>query len=235
MTNEDTSVRQEEPVDTVNPLQIRLLDLFALMTLVALVSAMAAPFLRGFDSEYRNRLLLVIGLQLLIVVGTIVHYARKRKKLLEQSGPKIGAAFCGQWGWRYWPVTKSLLLILLLVFVQIFVAMTTADDLLQYGLLIPLYNIQLSWFMGYAFSLYRWRVYPNSVEFFENGISQKGTSLIRWECVEVRRSSSFSDKMVLVLRMSPDSIVGSTLVAQVSDQLRERIFVAANTQASAKQ
>ena len=81
MAKKNDHPSQGHSADAGNPQQFRLIDLFALTTLVALVSAVVAPLFRRLESNFRYLLLLVVGLQLLITVGTIVYYAKKRKKI----------------------------------------------------------------------------------------------------------------------------------------------------------
>jgi len=254
MTNNVANV-EEKPTEAVNPQQFRLLDLFALMTLVAVVSTMAAPILLGLDSEYRLRLLAVVGLQFLIVLWSIFHYARKRKRLLDEAGSKIGFGFCGQLRWRHWPIARSVLEIFATLLWQLGIAVKISSDLWFHGELngplgvfidmLPvshrvmhylyyfsfldyLLYLGVSWGVGHSFSIYRWRAYPGAIEFFSNGIVQRGTLLIPWERVEVRPSSLFADKIAVVIRGGVNSIVGMAIMAQVSDPLRERVFAAAN-------
>lgn len=75
---------------TGDPRQFRIIDLFALLTLAALVSAMAAPFVRELAPTTRNKLLAVVTCQLVVVAATVVFAAQRRSKLLQQSGQRIG-------------------------------------------------------------------------------------------------------------------------------------------------
>jgi len=269
MAKRNDPQRESQSTDAGNPQQFRLMDLFALMTLVALVSAMAAPLLRGLESDYRNRLFLVLGLQLLFTTGMVSYYAGKRKKLLDKAGLKIGSAFCGQSRWQHWPVVMAFLIVLfrcisLLLFAAV-IALLLARNLpgpvtsvldrlpvshrilhyLHYfSFLDYLFYALFPWSVGYTLSLYRWRAYPNSIEFFEHGIVKKGLSFIPWQHIEVRPSSFFPDKIAIVLRASKwaiadqaspdfldskDSIAGTITMAQVTGKLRERVFAVANS------
>jgi hypothetical protein len=235
-----------DPGEEEKPLQFRLLDLFGLMTVVALVAAVAAPVLRSFESEFRNLLFVIAAMQLAIIVTTIVYYAKKRKALCDRSGIRLGVGLSGHASWRYWPVVKSVLTGLIVVAGQVAVAFKVAHDLAQHGfvngpfstlldrlplsyqtmeifhnvfwLIDLLYFVQLAWFVGYVFSRTRWRVYSNTIEFFQNGISRKGTDLTSWERIEFRPSTFFSDRIVLVVQAS------DTIVVQVSSSLRDRIL-----------
>lgn len=253
MTNDVTNV-EEEPTEAVNPQQFRLLDLFALMTLVAVVSAMAAPILHGFDSGFRSRFLVAIVLQMFITAGTLVYYARKRKRLLEKAGAKMGTAVLGNSRWRTWSRELALLVLLFTLFGQLNVTATMAFDMLYLQMgngpfsrfidILPVshrvlhylhYFSFLDYFVylnfsvmtGYVISRCRWQTYPFTFEVFENGISSTQGIFTSWEHIEVRSSSSYPDKTVFVIRAPHPLIGGSTMTVRVSKQLRERVFAAA--------
>ncbi len=233
MADPNNPQRKNSSAVAGNPQQFRLMDLFVLTTMIALVSAMVAPLLRGLASDYRNLLLRIVSVQLLLTAGTIVYYARKRKALLDKSGSKIGSAFCGQFRWRYWPIVRTVATIVFAASFQLLFAVAMAITLLDSGEIfgpisamidhLPvshrvlhylhylsfldfLFYLQYSFSVGYAFSLYRWRVYPNSIEFFEHGIVRKGLALTPWKRIEVRPSSLFADKIAIVVRASPLAI-----------------------------
>jgi hypothetical protein len=87
-----------------------------------------------------------------------------------------------------------------------------------------LYQFQLAMFSGFWFARYLWRVYPNSMEFFDHGVSIGGTTFLPWQQVELRPSRYFADRMVLVLRPAADSVTAQTRLAQVPDALRVDIL-----------
>jgi hypothetical protein len=128
--------------NSVRPQQFGVIDLFALMTLAALASAMLAPFVRAMQTENQLRLLLGAILQFGTAAIATVWAITRRRKLLEQSGPRIGIGYCGQIRWPLWPVVKSMVYMLLLAMVQIglaLVAVAVATEhpfLLFYQLLV---------------------------------------------------------------------------------------------------
>jgi hypothetical protein len=88
-------------------------------------------------------------------------------------------------------------------------------------------QLQLGFFTGYAFVRYLWRVYPNSIEFFDNEISLGGTRFFPWSHVELRASQLFKDRIVVVIRHPGSSIGGDAKMAQVTSALRDRVFAIA--------
>ena len=69
MLNEHDVCGGDHSSEPVDPRQFGLIDLFAIMTSAALVSAMIAPFLREMQTENRNRLFSVAIFQLVVTVG----------------------------------------------------------------------------------------------------------------------------------------------------------------------
>ena len=175
MSNEHHVHVEDDSVEPGDPRQFGVIDLFAFVTLAALVSAMAAPFLREMQAEKRVRLLVVASFQLVVTTGTIAFAVYQRKKLLEKAGWRIGIAYCGEIRWRHWPAVKSVVYMLLLASAQLCLAMMFATEVVE--LPAPyflVYEIQLGCISGMAFARFLWRVYPNSMEFFEQGISLRG-------------------------------------------------------------
>jgi hypothetical protein len=209
-----------------NPLQIGLIDLFAVTTLVAMILAMAVPVVRTMPAENRWPLIAVFGSQAIIVALVMLWEAKRRKKLLEVSGHRIGVGYCGDLNWRHWPLAKSLLILLFFAMLQLCIAVAVTADgqrtLFDPGFLFQ--QIQLGFFFGMGCSRYLWRVFPNSMEFFDNGISLQGTSLIPWNRVSVRNSQFFPDRIVVIIRVAVGSIEADTNVVQVSNRLRSTIF-----------
>lgn len=69
-----------------------------------------------------------------------------------------------------------------------------------------------------------WRVYPNSIECFENGLALGGTQLIQWDQVELRRSTFFTDRVVVVVRT--DRAAAITRIAQFPRALTDQLLAA---------
>ncbi len=114
---------------------------------------------------------------------------------------------------------------LLIAIAQVWFAVTLSTNLkatlMSPGILFQ--QFQLGLFFGIGCSRYIWRLFPNSMEFYENGISLHGTSLLPWERITVRDSKFFPDRIVLVIRCAPGSIEADTQVVQVTDLLRRQI------------
>ena len=222
-------VKHVKPELHSNPRQFQLIDIFAGITLVALLTAMIAPFLRELDNDVRNRLFVSGLLQLALVIGTFVFATSQRQKLLNKSGRHLGTVFYASIKWRHWPTIKSACLMLLLGAIQIAVASAIAVNPSKSHAMYPthiIYQIQLAAIFGYAIARFMWRVYPASLELFENGIARGGVRFDDWKHVELRTSQFFEDRIAVVYK--PGGSMGSeTLMAQISPELRDEVFAIA--------
>jgi hypothetical protein len=220
-----------------DPRQFGLIDLFALLTLAALVSAMAAPLVRHAQTLNREVLLLVIGFQVLVAAGAVIFAAGHRRGLLAIAGRRIAIVYSGQLNWRHWPLVKSMITMTALAAAQLGMALLLAffatDSKQSPNIVVWLYYIQLACVTGYAFSRFLWRVYPNAIEFFEGGISADAVTLVPWEWAEVRPSRFHQDPVVVVVRPMPGSAGGITRTAQLPRGQRDAVL-AALSQASAR-
>jgi hypothetical protein len=207
------------------PGQFRLIDLYAFMTIFALVIAMVAPIVRQIRSDHRWVLVVILCSQASIIAVVMNWESNKRKKLLNISGRRIGVGYCGDLNWRHWPLAKSLLIMLFIGAAQVTFAVAVASipDLPFWSPGFIFQQVQLSLFFAFACSRYMWRVFPNSMEFYEHGISSNGTSLIPWNRISIRDSQFFPGRIVMVIRTKVGSIEADTIVVQVSDFLRMHI------------
>jgi hypothetical protein len=224
MSNQlEEDVHSGEPVRTQ---QFGLIDLFAIVTVAALLSAMLAPFVRELKSEHRNRMVGLAVFQLAIAAGTIAFSVRNRKRLLEKTGRRITVAYCGEVEWRHWPVFVSLAFMLVLAVSQSFLAFAFATNSQRtFGLLI--YQFQLGCFTGWTIARCMWRAYPNSIEFFENGIALGATTFFPWTQIDLRPSQFFADRIVVVYRPAVPAFGGNTEMAQVPKSLHPKLFALA--------
>ena len=212
------------------PTQVRLIDLFALMTLCALLFAIVSPIVRQIRSEDRGILIAVL-LGQVILIGLMMHWWNKRRmRLLAIAGRKVGVGYCGDLDWRHWPLIKSLLIMVAIAVAQLAFAFAImiAGRAALYSPGFFLQQIQLGVFFGIACSRYIWRLFPNAMEFYEHGISSDGVNLIPWELVTLRDSQFFADRIVAVVRTKVGSIEADTIVVQVSNSLRGKIKNIAN-------
>jgi hypothetical protein len=157
--------------------------------------------------------------------------AKQRTHSVDRGGAKLGAGFCGVIRWKQWPKVFSWLLMLLIASFQLSLAILFASFPMFFIGNIQLWisQFQLAFFTSRAFLCFWSRVYPNSIEFFEHGIVLYGTFFLPWEQVQVRPSTLYPDRIVVVCGMQGKVPNGTFNVVQVSDQLRHSIFAAAGT------
>jgi hypothetical protein len=221
-TNDRAAVN---PADTTprDPRQFRIVDLVALMTLAALVSALAAPFVRALSPEHRGKLLITTIVQLIVMAATFVTNAKSRKQVLGQAGKKIGAGYLGTLRWSRLTCVLGMLFLGAIQLFMSFVFLDTPNRNTQ----VPdnlLFYVQLAYFSAAAISRYRWGAYPNTVEIFQHGLVFCGTRFVSWEKAEPRPSAYYSDRVTIVFRHAPQSAAGEIKTVQVSDALRDWIL-----------
>lgn len=206
------------PAPPGNPRQFGIVDLFAVLTVGALVSAIVAPFVRAMTPANRGNLFAIAVVQLAVVTFTVVEGANRRGKLLQQAGRRTGIGYCGTVRWQRWPLFKSILGMLSIAGAQlgfsILFAMGPPGTQPFPNLL--LYQLQLGYFTGCALSRLHWRVYPNAMEFFENGIALNGVRFVPWSLIQVRPSQHFPDRVVVVMRQGEGSVAGETRTVQLA-------------------
>lgn len=208
-----------------SPRQFGIIDLFAATTLVALMLAMALPFVQLLKQQQVLLLGLHLGIQWLACGGAYLHAASARDKTIKSAGTRIGLGYSGTIAWRHWPVVQSILVMLMLAIAELVMAVGFAfsEPGTGRGFQAIVHQIQLGAVMGYAVARFIWRVYPGAVEFFEAGVVDNGTSLVPWDQMGIRRSQFFPDRIVLVTQSSVPGRGKSTRVVQVSDDLMHRI------------
>lgn len=217
--------------------KLRLIDLFAFLTVAAVILAIAAPYLRGIKSDHLGKWIALTSIQLILAVTVFLFATQKRQQLVKPLGKSFGIAYGGFLRGRNLAPFSSMLQMLAAASFQLCLAwyFTVGPDelsLYRIGFLLC-YQIQLGFVAGYAAARFMWRVYPSAVEFYPHGIVFHGTSLVPWTQVEVRTNRSSEDKLTLVIRQDPRSPAGETKSVQASTSLQHLIFqTAASAQGS---
>lgn len=222
----DSESRESEfPGSRIAPTQFRLLDLFTEVTLFAVVFAILIPVLRRISIEH---LLVGVGaivVQLASAIATFVALAIRRNRMLRRSGKWLGVAFSGDVQWKHWPVVKCGLMIAGAGCLQFAVSLYfMLEPWRIYSPILLLYSLQLGYFFGSSISRLHWRSYPGVIEFYEHGITLDGRTLTPWNRVELRESSKFSDRIVLVSDAANISSSRTTQTAQVAGALRKHLL-----------
>ena len=89
--------------------QLTIIDLVATVTLVSLLAAIGAPFIRPMQSA--GLLLCCVGIliQLGFAVGAAISKIRTRRKLICSLGERIAVGYCSKIRWKHWPILKNLI------------------------------------------------------------------------------------------------------------------------------
>lgn len=210
--------------------QIGLIDLFALVTLAALLTAMAAPFLRDIQAAQISRLIILGTIQAIALSSSAIYSSLQRKKLLSKAGVRIAVVFYGGKKWKHWPLVSSVGFMFLFASMQLGIALVYAH--LNSGT-VNLNGIfvqaQLGYFTGLAVCRYLWRVFPGSIEFYNNGVALGGTKLLSWHQVDLSPSRLFSDRIRIVIRPVNGVHFGDTKTAHVGADLRNQLLALAES------
>lgn len=221
-TDHRIAVNQADTVPR-DPRQFSIVDLIALMTLAALVSALAAPFIRALSPDHRSKLLITTIVQLIVMGATITYNAKTRTQTLRQAGKKLGAGHLGALRWSRLTCVLGMLFVGSIQLALSFIVLETSTRSSR----VPenlLFNAQLACLSAVAISRYRWGAYPNMVEIFRNGLVFSGTRFVSWTKAEPRPSAYYSDRVTIVFRHAPQSAAGEIKTVQVSDALRDWIL-----------
>lgn len=200
--------------------QLSLMDLFAVMTLLALVVAPLAPLLRSMGTEQLVRALSMMGLQGTATLAAVYWQALRRKKMVSGAGRRVGVGFVTNVKWKYWPQVKCGLFFLCLIFLQILISIPFSNvkgNLLPVVFSVLIYSGQLGIATAWTVSSWLWKVYPGGVEFYEHGVVRRGTLLVPWDTVELRHSKIYPGRVVAVLPLP----IQDTVVIQVDKRIKE--------------
>ena len=201
--------------------QFTLFDIFAAMTLAAILLAMFVPWIRWMKPDQRMRLLIPMGLQFFMLVGAAALAIHRRRTLVEKGGRRFGIAFFGTAKWSGWLPIKSILLMVLLAVLQIFIAIGMSFTP-EHSMVTLINSAQLAFVLAHFGVNFLWRVYPTTLEFFESGVASSG-QLFPWSDVEVRDSQFFADRIGVMLTPKGANFASFTRMARVSEALRKEI------------
>lgn len=217
MTSEPGPEIELETVDE-KPHQFRLFDLMVGMTIVAIVCAVLAPLFRMMVAENRLPVLIIFLVQAMVMAGTIFHASSRRQRMLLGAGKRIGLGYNGKLPGKFLPQAISLGMMVVFSVMQFVVTLfLTMDDFPWY---LMLQQIQLGIYGGTMLSQFRWGRTPGTTEFFEQGVVPASFHLVPWSNVVLRPSQMAEDRLVMVMKAQPNSIMGTTSTVQVDEKLR---------------
>ena len=221
------------------PRKLRVIDLFAFVTVAAVILAIAAPYLRGMKPEQAGKLLALTSVQLALAVAVFVYATHKRRQVTQPLGKSFGIAYSGLLRGRNLSQTLSILQMLAAASCQLLLALLfirSPDDMpINWFMMYLLYQVQLGLLAGYTVARFTWRVYPNAVEFYDSGVVFNGTLFLPWAQIDVRENRYSSQSLNLVIRQDVHSPAAETKPVQVPADLQPLIFQAAANATSASQ
>jgi len=207
--------------------QFRLIDVFGVVTFVAVLLATLTPLLRLVDREsltlvFTPASALQVLIHFAVVLLALAYAISQRTRLERKAGSRFGVAFCagrnGSTGSRPNSILTLIALICLqLIFVALILDRPVATQFWGHDILmLALHSGQLGWIYGGVVVNFLWRAYPGTVEFFESGIAVR-QSFHSWTDIELRTSAQSDDRIRLVVSRK---LAGMPLV---SDSLESAI------------
>jgi hypothetical protein len=88
--------------------------------------------------------------------------------------------------------------------------------------------LRLTWFTAISIARFVWRIYPNMIEFYTNGIVFGGLYLMPWDKTELRPSTLYTDRIVVVLRPLGNQHI-DTKIVRLSQEVKSTLLAMRNT------
>lgn len=191
-----------DPTDIRSPFQFRLIDAVAIMTIVALVSAMTAPLFRALTATQLQRAGWALLLELAFAAIGVCTSLYNRAELLRQGGTRLVRGFRSSERTRYGPELKSLAAMASLATVEVALGIgVVRESKGNEWLAAVVYHAQLSFVTGRCTASFLTKTYPFTVDIFEKGIGWGTRIFVPWDQVSLRRSSFGDNRVVVVVRI----------------------------------
>ena len=216
LSNEDTAGDLTQP--KLDPQQFSISELFWVLVLVAVVLAIATPFVRALPRAVFNAIIIVVSFQTLAIALMVAFVSRRRSRLLERSGTLLAIGSSTESQSRTWALVHTFFSIFMSVASQLFItaflsllissqSSVNRFALAWYGIMVLSNLLGPTIFLMNGIRFLRWRIHPSTIEFFENGVAVMDT-LVPWEKVELRRSTIRRNRiMVVYLAMQSSAMV----------------------------
>lgn len=214
----------EEPGDTtdgtvgisLNPVQFSIAELFWVSIFVAVLLAIAAPFLRQLPQAMLSTAAYALAIQsivILLLAGIVSH---RRMRMLESSGKRIALGSSSEspsvkWA-LFWSVASVVFTIALQLYMSVGLvwALTGEKDgalslLIKIGIVLGQSFCPVI-FLKQSIRFLRWRIRSDAVEFFEKGVAIFD-SLCPWSKVDLRRSQFHQNRVMVYYKENQTSVM----------------------------
>ena len=206
LSNDDTAGDLSQP--KLDPQQFSISELFWVLVLVAVVLAIATPFVRALPRAVFNAIIIVVSFQTLAIALMVAFVSRRRSRLLERSGTLLAIGSSTESQSRTWALVHTFFSIFMSVASQLFItaflsllissqSSVNRFALAWYGIMVLSNLLGPTIFLMNGIRFLRWRIHPSTIEFFENGVAEMDT-LVPWEKVELRRSTIRRNRIMVV-------------------------------------
>ncbi len=199
----------------LNPQQFAVMDFFRVLVSVALALTIVMPWIRALPAKVFATMIVVIGGQIAWLTVLLVFLSRRRKRLLEKSGQLLFSGSSSENPSCRWAKARAVFGVLFCVVIQLFVAAALSwvivTEVFTSWLgrpvsILILINGLLGPSMAVTSSIrfLRWRLYPETVEFYENGIAISDR-FVPWEKLDLRRSTIWHNRVQIVFTQQQSS------------------------------
>lgn len=206
--------------------RIGIIDIFGAITVVALLLAVFAPWLREMEPQRLWWFLGLAALQWSVAAVVFLIQSHRKRSIERTSGKRLGIGYQTERKNDSWPKVQTIITLVIMVCVQLCIAFTAATlaDLdgeagsLSY--VFALNSIQLGMNTGWVLFSLLSGIYGSAALFYENGVSFRLSKLQTWDQLELRHSTVFEGRVVIVTQ----GLMKNTLVFQVPAELRTKLI-----------
>jgi membrane protein YdbS with pleckstrin-like domain len=201
---------------SLNPVQFSIAELFWLSISVAVLLAIAAPFLRQLPPAMLGTAVFALAIQSIAIAVFAGMVSHRRKQMLERSGKRIALGSSSESPSAKWSLFWSIVSIAFTIALQVYISvglfwalsneMDGALPTLAKIVMVLCQSIGPVFVLKQSIRFLRWRIRSDAVEFFENGVAI--FDLLRpWSKVELRRSQFHSNRIMVYYRENQTSVM----------------------------
>ncbi|MEM7559147.1 MAG: hypothetical protein AAF394_08485 [Planctomycetota bacterium] len=206
--------------------RIGIIDIFGAITVVALLLAVFAPWLREMEPQRLWWFLGLAALQWSVAVVVFLIQSYRKRSIERTSGKRLGIGHQSQRINDSWPKVQTIMTLVIIVIAQLCISFTAAtlanidDGAASISYVYAINSIQLGMSTGWVLFSLLSGIYGSAALFYENGVSFQLSKLQTWDQLELRHSTVFEGRVVIVTQ----GLMKNTLVFQVPAELRTKLI-----------
>ncbi len=206
--------------------RIGIIDIFGAITVVALLLAVFAPWLREMEPQRIWWFLGLAALQWSVAAVVFLIQSYRKRSVEQTSGKRLGIGHQTERRHSSWPKVKTIMTLVMIVCTQLCISFTAAtlvnvdDGAGRISYVFAMNSIQLGMSTGWVLFSLLSGIYSAAALFYENGVSFRLSKLQTWDQLELRHSTVFEGRVVIVTQ----GLMQDTLVFQVPTELRAKLI-----------